>query len=145
MYSSLKLSGTVLKEKKPERLYETLTEEYGGNRVRRTITDKNLKKIKATTRNTWSVRVLRWLELIPEQTRQGDMTKRKTKEELKRWIKHTIPVQGDQVLWGQKLTVNQRRRRGKEDQGPHDQGDGAPDGDQRPEDQPGPEHSQGEG
>ena len=31
--------------------------------MRRTITDGGLKKLKATTRKAWSVRVLRWLEL----------------------------------------------------------------------------------
>ena len=145
VYSSLKLAVTVLKEKKPERLYETLTKEEDGNRVRRTITDRNLKKMKATSKKAWSVRVLRWLELMPEQIKQGDMTKRKIKEELKLWIKHTIPVRGDQVLWGQKLTGNKMRRRGTEDQGPQDQGDGAPDEDPRPGDQPGPHNSQEEG
>ena len=49
VYFSLKLALRVVKEKKPERLYETLTEENGGEREVRTITERGLKKMKATT------------------------------------------------------------------------------------------------
>ena len=145
VYSSLKLAVRVLGDNKPERLYETLTDEIEGDRVRRVITDRSLKKMKATTKKSWSVRVLRWLELMPEQTRQGDMTKRRGKEDMKRWIKHTIPVRGDRVLWGQMLTGDQRRRRNGATQGPQNQGGGARDGDQMPGVRPaGSQHSQEE-
>ena len=144
VYSSLKLAVRVLREHKPERLYEILTEEAGGDRVRRRITDNSLKKMKATTRKAWSVRVLRWLELIPEHIKQEDMTKRTGREELKRWIKHTIPVRGDRVLWGRPLTGDQRRRRGRTDQQPQDPEEGASGEDQRPGDNTDPHNSQEE-
>ena len=114
VYFSLKLALRVIKEKKPERLYETLTEENGGEREIRTITDRGLKKMKATTRKAWSVRVLRWFKLIPWDIKEGDIKKKATKEKLKRWIKHVIPVRGDRVLWGQQLTGDRRRQVNRE-------------------------------
>ena len=144
VYASLKLAVRVLKDKKPERLYELLTEEEGGERVKKRIMDNQLKKMKATTKKAWSVRVLRWLELMPGEVQNGDMTKRKGKEGLKKWIKHVIPVRGDRILWGQPLTGDQRRRRAREDPGPNSQGEGGADNSQRqrergaaPESQPG--------
>ena len=95
MYASLKLAIKILKERKPERLFEILTVEEGGEKVRRIITDRGLKKMKATTKKAWSVRVLRWLELIPAEIKEGDISKKPVREALKSWIKHTIPVRGD--------------------------------------------------
>lgn len=92
--------------------------------MRRTITDGGLKKLKATTRKAWSVRVLRWLELMPGDIKEADMTKKAVKEELKKWIRHVIPVRGDRILWGKPLVGEQRRRRAKENRRPHDQGGG---------------------
>ena len=131
-YASLKLAVRVLREKKPERLYDILTKEEGDGRVKRTISDSALKKMKATTRKAWSVRVLRWMELMPGEIKGGDMTKKHAKEELKKWIKHVIPVRGDRVLWGQPLTGHQRRRRARENQGPPHQGGGGSEEDERP-------------
>ena len=139
VYASLKLAVRVINEKKPERLYEILTGKEGESRVCRRITERGLKKMKATTRKAWSVRVLRWLELMPVVIKEGDMTKKPQKENLKRWIKHTIPVRGDRILWGQPLTGAQRRRRAREDQGPQDQGGGtAPDDERQREERAGP-------
>ena len=87
--------------------------------------------MKATTKKAWSVKVLRWLELIPGEVQNGDMTKRKGKERLKKWIKHVIPVRGDHILWGQPLTGDQRRQRAWEDPEPHGQGEGGTDNSQR--------------
>ena len=124
VYASLKLAIKILKERKPERLFEILTVEEGGEKVRRIITDRGLKKMKATTKKAWSVRVLRWLELIPAEIKEGDISKKPVREALKSWIKHTIPVRGDRVLWGQSLVGERRRRRAREERGPEEQGGG---------------------
>ena len=50
--------------------------------------------------------------------------KKSTKEKLKKWIRHVIPVRGDRVLWGQQLTGDRRRQRNREDRGHQDQGGG---------------------
>ena len=60
VFASLKLAVRVLQERKPERLYQILTENDGEERVCRIITERGLRKMKATTRKAWSVRVLRW-------------------------------------------------------------------------------------
>ena len=80
--------------------------------------------MKATTKKSWSVRVIRWLELLPWEIKEADMTKKPAREKLKKWIKHVISVRGDRILWGQPLTGDQRRMRARDDQGPHDQGGG---------------------
>ena len=134
-YSSLKLAIRVLRDKTPERLYKLLTQEEGDGRVRRRISDSALKKMKATTRKAWSVRVLRWMELMPGEIKEMDMTRKHAKKELKKWIKHVIPVRGDRVLWGQPLTGDQRRKRARENPGPPHQGGGGPEEDRRPGEQ----------
>ena len=50
VYFSLKLALRVIKEKKPERLYETLTEENGGEREIRTLTDKRFEKYESNNK-----------------------------------------------------------------------------------------------
>ena len=73
-------------------MYDILTQEEGNGRVKRTISDSALKKMKATTRKAWSVRVFRWMDLMPGEIKGGNMTKKHAKEELKKWIKHVIPM-----------------------------------------------------
>ena len=76
----------VLKNKKPERLYEVLTEEKDDVRQRKVVNEQKFLKLKQTTRKSWSWRSLRWLEKMPESLRDQDPTKRKTKTELKKWV-----------------------------------------------------------
>ena len=68
---------------------------------------------------------------MPKLIKEGDMTKKTPKEVLKKWIKQTIPVRGDRILWGRFLTRDQRRRRARETQGPKDQGEGTTPEDER--------------
>jgi hypothetical protein len=76
----------VFKNKKPERLYEVLTEEKDGVRRRKVVNEQKFLKLKQTTRKSWSWRSLRWLEKMPKSLRDQDPTKRKTKTELKKWV-----------------------------------------------------------
>ena len=96
----------VLQDRKPERLHDTLTEEIGGLRVRKIVKESRFKgrKLLLTTKKSWSNRSLRWLEKMPQSLRNNDINLRSTKTELKRWVKHHIPVRGDQILWGKMLT-----------------------------------------
>ena len=89
-----------------------------------------LKKIAKHFRKNPS-ETLVWLELMPGRIKEGDMSKKPAKEELKKWIKHTIPVRGDRILWGQSLVGDQRRRRARGEHGPQDPGGGATEEDQR--------------
>ena len=125
-FVSLKTAMRVLKDCKPERLYETLTIEKEGIRVRRSIDENKFKRLKETTRKSWSNRSLRWLDQMPEQLRSSDVSLKSTKEELKKWIKHHIAVRGDRILWGRLLTGDMRRIRRANGRGGGDTGGEAP-------------------
>ena len=58
-YMSIKLAMQIIKDSKPERLYDILTEEKEGARKRKTVNEKDFKKLKATTKKSWSNRSLR--------------------------------------------------------------------------------------
>ena len=110
-YASINIAMKVLKEKKPEQLYRTLTEEVTGEMRRKVLNEKKVLKMKASTRKSWSIRCLRWMEHMPEALINKDVKLKGTKKELKEWIRKSIPVKGDRILWGQKLTGETRRKR----------------------------------
>ena len=111
-YVSIKTALRVLQTGKPERLHDILTEEIEGVRSRKVVEENRFKKLLLTTRRAWSYRSLRWLDQLPESIRNMDMTKKSSKNELKKWIRHHVPVRGDRILWGSPLTGDMRRRRG---------------------------------
>ena len=109
-FVSLKMAMKVLKEKKPERLHDTLTKEVQGERIRKELDEKNVMKMKASTRKAWSVRSLRWMAQMPKDLLVKDVALQSTKKELKKWIRESVPVKGDRILWGQKLTREMKRK-----------------------------------
>ena len=115
-YTSIRTAMRVLQDRKPERLYDTLTEQIDGVKVRKTVQENRFKgrKLLLTTKKSWSNRSLRWLEQMPEALRRCDVTLKSSKTELKRWVKHHIPVRGDRIMWGRALSGEMRRRRAKE-------------------------------
>ena len=48
---------------------------------------------------------------MPEELLNKDVKLKGTKKDLKEWVRKTIPVKGDRILWGQKLTGETRRKR----------------------------------
>ena len=108
---SIKMSIKVLKKCEPERLYELLTEEKDGIRIRKVLNEKKFVKLKATPRKAWSYRSLRWLEQMPNKLSKRDVKLKATQKELKQWVKHHVPVRGDRILWGRPLTGEMMRRR----------------------------------
>ena len=46
---------------------------------------------------------------MPPDLISNDITLRSTKTKLKQWVKHHIPVRGDKILWGKKLTKEHTR------------------------------------
>ena len=122
-YLSIKAAMKILRDKKPERLYESLTEKSDGEIKRKIVNEKKFIKIKMTTRKSWSYRSLRWLEKMPETLREKDPTRKATKIELKKWVRDQIPVRGCRIMWGKKLTGEVRRNR-RDDQGAGAGGDG---------------------
>ena len=111
VYVSLKTAMKVLRDKKPERLYKTLVEEIRGELTRKVLDEKKVSKMKASTKKAWSIRSLRWMAQMPEELIEKNIALKSTKEELKKWIRATVPVKGDRILWGQKLTGDMRRNK----------------------------------
>ena len=130
---SLKTAMKVLRDKKPERLHETLTEEVRGERTRKVLDEKKVMKLKASTKKAWSIRSLRWMAQMPEELVVKDISLQSTKKELKKWIRGSVPVKGDRILWGQRLTGEMERKRRHGESGP-----------QRDNDKDGNENSSGE-
>ena len=122
-YVTLKMAIKVLKEKKPECLYKTLTEEVQGERKRKELDEKTVMKMKASTRKAWSIRSLRWMAHMPQELLLKDVSLQSTKQELKKWIRGSVPVKGDRILWGQKLTGEMMRKRLKIQAGSEDDSD----------------------
>ena len=134
-YMSILSAMKILKNKKPERLYEVLTEENEGHRQRKIVNEPKFLKLKMTTRKSWSWRSLRWLEKMPHALRERDPTKTATKTELKKWVRDRIPVRGCRIMWGRKLEGEGGGRHFRRNQQPDTQGDG---------DQGHPEENRGE-
>ena len=109
-YVSIKTAMKILRKGEPERLYNILTEEKNGTRVRKVVNEKKFVKLKATTRKAWSLRSLRWMEQMPEVLRMKNVRLKATQSELKQWVKHHVPVRGDRILWGKPLTGEMKRR-----------------------------------
>ena len=103
---SIKSAMKFLRDKMPERLYDSLTETRDGEVKRRLVNERKFMKMKLTTRKSWSYRSLRWLEKMPETLREKDPTLKATKVELKEWVRDQIHVRGCRIMWGQKLKEN---------------------------------------
>ena len=108
-YMSILSAMKILQNKKPERLYETLTECREVVITRKIVDEKSFLKKKLTTRKSWSLRSLRWLENMPQALRDLDPTKKGTKIELKKWVRDQIPVRGCRIMWGKKTRRCRRR------------------------------------
>ena len=102
-FQTVKMAIMILKKRMPERLYESLTHLQDGQRVRKVFTEENINRLKLSTRKAWSVRALRWLEMMPASMLNMDLKQKSSKKILKTWIKHRVPVRGDKVLWGKLL------------------------------------------
>ena len=117
-YTSVRTALKVLQKKEPENLYERLTqikyvkrkrvagEEEQNVQEERIVIRRSweeLKELKASTRRSWSVRSLRWLEKIPVRIKELDVEGEASKKELKMWIRRHIHIRGDRIIWGRPL------------------------------------------
>ena len=110
-YCSVKLAIQVLQKGSPERLFEAITEVQGGRRVRKVLTEDELRRLKLSTMKSWSVRAVRWMDMMRQEMLSMDTTTKQAKEQLKQFIKHRVGVRGDKVFWGKPL---KERRQGNE-------------------------------
>ena len=124
-YQTVRLALKVLNEKKPERLYQCLTETKDGQRKRKIIDEEKFMRLKQTTRKAWSSRALRWINMMSEDLINIDLKLKASKLKLKEWIRHRVPVRGDRVLWGRRLggVAAQNQNQGQEGEaGPRGEG-----------------------
>ena len=129
-YMSILMAMKVLKNEKPERLFESLTEIRDGTVQRKIVNERQFMQMKLTTRKSWSWRSLRWLEKIPETLRNQDPAKKSVKKELKNWIRDQVPVRGCRIMWGKKLEGEGGGRRRQRPRALHDEEEG-PEGQNR--------------
>ena len=102
-YMSILMAMKILRNQKPERLHQALTETRAGITQRKVVNEQQFMKMKLTTQNSWSWRSLRWLEKMPHSLRQQDPTRKGTKSDLKKWVRDQVPVRGCRIMWGKKL------------------------------------------
>ena len=103
-YCTVRIGIQILQRKVPERLYAAITGEQAGHRVRKELTEDELRRLKLSTMKSWSVRALRWMAMMNQEMLNMDTTTKQSKESLKSWIKHRVPVRGDKVFWGKLVT-----------------------------------------
>ena len=115
-YQTVKVARTVLKEKKPERLYHCLTEIKDGLSERKVLEENKFMRMKQTTRKSWSSRALRWINVMDKDMIDMDMKLRASKLKLKEWIKHCVSVRGDRILWGKPLVGRGHQDIGQENE-----------------------------
>ena len=102
-YCSVKLAIQVLQQGSPERLFEAITEERDGQRVRKVLTEDALQRLKLSSMKSWSVRAVRWMDMMSQDMLTMDTTTKLAKKQLKQFIKHRVGVRGDKVFWGKPL------------------------------------------
>ena len=118
-YLTVRLALKVLKEKKPERLYLCLTEIRDGQRQRKIINEERFMRLKQTTWRDWSSRALRWINMMSEDLVNIDLELKASKDKLKDWIKHRVPVRGDRILWGRPMGGRAAQNEGQDDDAGH--------------------------
>ena len=70
---------------------KTLRGHYGdeiGRRVRKVITEDAQQRMKLSCMKSWSVRVIRWMDMMREEMFMMDTTSWEAKNQLKLFIKH---------------------------------------------------------
>ena len=102
-YCSVKLAVQVLQKGSPERLFEAITEVRDGQRVRKVLTEDALQRLKLSSMKSWSVRAVRWMDMMSQDMLTMDTTNKLAKKQLKQFIKHRVGVRGDKVFWGKPL------------------------------------------
>ena len=119
-YQTVKMALQILKRKTPERLYEILTSMKSGQRVRKELSEDNIKRLKLSTRKAWSTRALRWIGMMPTSLLEMDFNFKSSNKALKTWIKHRVPARGDKILWGKVMrgVGEQGDEPRRQDQGP---------------------------
>ena len=103
-YCSLRLALQILQRGLPERLLREITVVHGGYRVRKELTEDNLRRLKLSSLKSCSVRSLRWMAMMTTDMLNIDTTRKHGKDKLKAWIKHRVGVRGDKVFWGKLMT-----------------------------------------
>ena len=90
----------ILQTKRPQSIYEWITDQNGEIR---TMSSAEVKRMTIIRRKSWLIRCLRWAKWLPTDLKKGDITKEGKKRRLKKWVRKIIPPQGDKVYHGKIL------------------------------------------
>ena len=99
---SLRLFFKVLWSRRPENLLDMVINEEDGEL--HVLSENDLSGMTKLSRKTWKVRVLRYAEKVPKLFFEMDPNSLKFKSELKQWVKHNIPKEGDNISKGRVQT-----------------------------------------
>ena len=131
-YKTLRMALKVLQTRQPKFLYDRITTPRMINRAgqwhevryRKKMTKDELNKMKLSTRKSWAVRAVRWMEQIPQHLLTICVKKNLAKKELKDWCMNSIPTTGDRILRG-KILADESKEAGKaeswDDNNPEDE------------------------
>ena len=95
---SLRMAYKVMWNRKPEILYDSIFDSEE-NKPRR-ISQEDLKGMTKLRRKSWKIRVLRYLEKLPEEFLRVDPSSMTFRSSLKSWIKENIEANGDHIFKG---------------------------------------------
>ena len=109
----------ILQTKKPQSIYEWMTDQDGEIR---TMSAAEVKRMTIIRRKSWLIRCLRWAKWLPAELKNGDITKEGKKRRLKKWVRTIVPPQGDNIYHGKilpvELVMDKGRQRKEESENP---------------------------
>ena len=103
--ASLKIFYKVLRNKKPENVYKSIFNEE--EEKVRTIEVDDLKKMTKLSKKSWTVRVLRFHEVMPSFFLDINPESNAFKRSLKSWIKENVPFDGGIIFKGKVKEANE--------------------------------------
>ena len=83
----------ILQTKRPQSIYEWITDQNGEIRKMSTA---EVKRLTIMRRKTWLIRCLRWAKWLPAELKNCDITKEGKKRRLKKWVEEEF---GNQDTW----------------------------------------------
>ena len=96
--ASLRLFFRVLKTQKPDKLYHSIFDVE--KRKLKNLSSGELERMTKLSRKSWTMRVIRYSEIVPQILFELDPKSREFKVSLKSWIKRSIHKDGDSIFKG---------------------------------------------
>ena len=106
--TSLRTMLKVLENKVPQNLYAALTDENGNIKQ---YTEAELEKMTKLRRKSWSVRTLRWYQILPADIKRRKAKSESCKKRLREWVhRRMTDNRGDEIFRGKMVKIPVIRR-----------------------------------